>query len=326
LFVAVLTAALLWLFFRDLDVREVWVAIKRAHPGLIALAVAIMMLTYVLRAWRWQMLLAPIGQARFRTAFRTTVIGFTATFLLPARVGEVLRPYLLARQEGFKATATFATVVVERLLDLATVLLLFALALPVAGVDVGPQIRWAGLTVAASALAGLGVLCVLAGHPERLGRWAARLAAVLPARAASAAGRLVTTFAEGLAVLRSPAQLLTAVAWSLPIWITIASTILVCSRAFDLTFSFSGTFLVLGALAVGVSLPTPGGAGGFHAAYLFAVTGFFGADEDVAGAAAIVLHAVSFIPVTIVGLVFMWQDGLTLGGIRGLGKETAVSA
>jgi uncharacterized protein (TIRG00374 family) len=326
LFVAVLTAALLWLFFRDLDVREVWVAIKRANPGLIALAVAIMMLTYVLRAWRWQMLLAPIGQARFRTAFRTTVIGFTATFLLPARVGEVLRPYLLARQEGFKATATFATVVVERLLDLATVLLLFALALPVAGVDVGPQIRWAGLTVAASALAGLGVLCVLAGHPERLGRWAARLAAVLPARAAAAAGRLVTTFAEGLAVLRSPAQLLTAVAWSLPLWITIASTILVCSRAFDLTFSFSGTFLVLGALAVGVSLPTPGGAGGFHAAYLFAVTGFFGADEDVAGAAAIVLHAVSFIPVTIVGLVFMWQDGLTLGGIRGLGKETAVSA
>jgi uncharacterized membrane protein YbhN (UPF0104 family) len=110
-----------------------------------------------------------------------------------------------------------------------------------------------------------------------------------------------------------------AVAWSLPLWLTIAVTILVCSRAFDLTFSFSGTFLVMGALAVGVSLPTPGGAGGFHAAYLYAVTGFFGANEDVAGAAAIVLHAVSFVPVTIVGLVFMWQDGLTLTGIRGMG-------
>jgi uncharacterized protein (TIRG00374 family) len=325
LFVAVLTAGLLWLFFRDLDVYQVWGAIKRADAGLIAVAVAVTMLTYVFRAWRWRVLLAPIGHARFRTAFRTTVIGFTATFLLPARVGEVLRPYLLARQEGFKATATFATIIIERLLDLATVLLLFALALPFAGVDVGPEIRWAGLTAGAAAVTGLVVLCVLAGHPERLGRWTARLASMLPARAADAAANLVTTFAEGLAVLRSPSHLLMSVAWSLPLWITIAFTILVCSRAFDLTFSFSGTFLVMGALVVGVSLPTPGGAGGFHAAYLFAVTGFFGANEDVAGAAAIVLHAVSFVPVTIVGLVFMWQDGLTLGGIKGLGKETTVS-
>ena len=325
LFIAVLTAGLLWLFFRDLDVREVWAAIRRAHPGLIAIGVAVTLLTYVFRAWRWRLLLAPIGHARFRTAFRTTVIGFTATFLLPARVGEVLRPYLLARQEGFKATATFATIIIERLLDLATVLLLFALALPFAGVDVGPQIKWAGLTAAVMAISGLLVLCVLAGHPERLGRWASRLARILPARAAAAAGHLVTAFAEGLAVLRSPAHLLMAVAWSLPLWVSIAVTILVCSRAFDLTFSFSGTFLVMGALAVGVSLPTPGGAGGFHAAYLYAVTGFFGANEDVAGAAAIVLHAVSFVPVTIVGLVFMWQDGLTLGGIRGLGKEAPVS-
>jgi hypothetical protein len=321
LFVAVLTVGLLWLFFRDLDVREVWAAIKRADPGLIAVGVLLTMLTYVFRAWRWQLLLAPIGQARFRTAFRTTVIGFTATFLLPARVGEVLRPYLLARQEGFKATATFATIIIERLLDLTTVLLLFALALPVAGVDVGPQIKWAGVTAATAALSGLAILCLLAGHPERLGRWTARLARVLPARVASAAAHMVTAFAQGLAVLRSPAQLLMAAAWSLPLWLTIAVTILVCSRAFDLTFSFSGTFLVMGALAVGVSLPTPGGAGGFHAAYLYAVTGFFGANEDVAGAAAIVLHAVSFVPVTIVGLFFMWQDGLTLAGIRGMGMS-----
>jgi uncharacterized protein (TIRG00374 family) len=319
LFIAVLTAGLLWLFFRDLDVGEVWAAIRRADLSLIAVGVLLTLLTYVFRAWRWQLLLAPIGHARFRTAFRTTVIGFTATFLLPARVGEVLRPYLLARQEGFKATATFATIIIERLLDLTTVLLLFALALPVAGVDVGPQIKWAGVTAAAAALSGLAILCLLAGHPERLGRWTARLARVLPARAASVAAHMVTAFAQGLAVLRSPTQLLMAVAWSLPLWLTIAVTILVCSRAFDLTFSFSGTFLVMGALAVGVSLPTPGGAGGFHAAYLYAVTGFFGANEDVAGAAAIVLHAVSFVPVTIVGLVFMWQDGLTLTGIRGMG-------
>ncbi len=68
----------------------------------------------------------PIGRARFGPAFRATVIGFTATFLLPGRVGEVLRPYLLARKEGFSAAATFATIVVERVLDLVAVLMLFS--------------------------------------------------------------------------------------------------------------------------------------------------------------------------------------------------------
>ena len=82
-----------------------------------------------------------------------------------------------------------------------------------------------------------------------------------------------------------------------------------------------GSFIVVGYLAVGVSVPTPGGAGGFHYFYLVALTSFFGADPDVAAAAAIVLHAVSFVPVTIVGLVFMWQDGLTLGGLKNMRAE-----
>ena len=66
------------------------------------------MQTYAIRALRWQVLLEPVGPTRFRTAFRTTIIGFAALFLLPARLGEVLRPYLLARQDGLKATSAFA--------------------------------------------------------------------------------------------------------------------------------------------------------------------------------------------------------------------------
>jgi uncharacterized membrane protein YbhN (UPF0104 family) len=103
--------------------------------------------------------------------------------------------------------------------------------------------------------------------------------------------------------------------------LSIAVGIWLTSRAFDLTFSFVGSFLVVGYLSVGVSVPTPGGTGGFHAAYLLALTQFFGANPAVAGAAAIVLHLVSFVPVTIVGLVFMWQDGLTLGSLKGMKRE-----
>src|SRR5688500_4172685 len=96
-----ITLALLAFFFRDVNFAEVWAETRRANPWLLAAAVLITGLTYALRAWRWQSLLAPIGSTRFGTAFRTTVIGFAMSFLVP-RAGEVIRPYLLARREGLR--------------------------------------------------------------------------------------------------------------------------------------------------------------------------------------------------------------------------------
>jgi uncharacterized protein (TIRG00374 family) len=309
------------MFFRNVNLAEAWHAVTRAHLGLIAVAVCVTFATYSLRAVRWRLLLAPLGPVQFRTAFRTTVIGFAALFLLPGRVGEILRPYLLARHEGLKATSAFATVIVERLLDMTTVLLLFALALPLSGVDVGREVRVAGLVAAIGALLALGVLFVFAGHPERLGRLAGRLGRRLPRKMSHTLARIVQTFAEGLAVMRSPGHLAAAAVWSLAVWFSIALGIWLTSRAFDLDLSFVGSFIVVGYLAVGVSVPTPGGTGGFHYFYLAALRSFFGADADVAAAAAIVLHLVSFVPVTIAGLAFMWQDGLTLGRLRSMRAE-----
>jgi hypothetical protein len=318
LFIVGLTAGLLWLFVRNIDWVEAWHATLRANPWLILAAVAVTIATYAMRAWRWQKLLDPIGRTHFGVAFRTTIIGFAASFLLPGKVGEVLRPFLLARREGLKATATFATIVVERLLDLATVLTLFGIAVVSAGVDVGPAVRTGGLLAAAAALAVVVVLVVLAGHPERLGALAGKLTRWLPARLGAAVEGFVRTFAEGLKVMRSPGHLMAALLWSIPLWLSLTLGVWLTSLAFGLTFSFPATFLVMAVLAVGVATPTPGSAGGFHVTYSYSVTAFFGADPDTAGAAAIVLHAVSFVPVTILGLVFMWQDGLTLGGLRGM--------
>jgi uncharacterized membrane protein YbhN (UPF0104 family) len=90
------------------------------------------------------------------------------------------------------------------------------------------------------------------------------------------------------------------------------------SRAFGLTVPFAGTFLVVMYLVVGVALPTPGGAGGFHVAYKYAVMNYFAANADTAAAAAILLHLVSFAPIALLGLLFMWQDGVSLGGVKGI--------
>jgi len=123
--VLALTLGLLAYFLHGVDLKAVWAETRHADGRLLGLAVLIVLLTYTLRAFRWQYLLAPIGKTHFSTAFKTTTIGFAASFLLPARAGEVLRPYLLARRERLPPTAAFATIIVERLLDLVTVLLLF---------------------------------------------------------------------------------------------------------------------------------------------------------------------------------------------------------
>lgn len=321
LFVAALTIGLLWLFFRNVAFEDIGRAIAAAHPAYIGAALLVTFLTYLIRARRWQALLAPIGPTRFRTAFRTTVIGFAVSFLIP-RAGEVVRPYLLARRESLPASATFATIIVERLLDLVAVLLLFGLALPFVDIEIGSDVQASGLIAALVALSALVVLFISAGHPERLGRWATRLSGWLPGRLGTLVAGFVQTFAEGLAVMRRPAHLAVAAAWSLPLWLSLALGIWLTSLAFDLTFSFPGTFLVVLFLVIGVAVPTPGGSmGAFHFAYLWAVTRFFGLDEDRVAAAGVVLHALSFVPVTLVGLVFMWQDGLTFGQLQGLRAE-----
>jgi hypothetical protein len=325
-----LTIGLLGFAFRHTDFAAVWAETRQADGGLLVLALVVTGLTYAMRAWRWQFLLAPIGPTRFVNAFTTTVIGFAASALLPARAGEVMRPYLLARRENLNPASAFATIVLERLLDLTTVLLLFSAFVFTVGPGVVSgdpgqlaRVKLGGGLAAAAAVGGLAVLFALAGHPERLGRAALRIERVLPARLARLVARLVETFAQGLAVLRDPARLLTALALSVPMWMSIAAGIWLTSRAFHITFPYAASFLVTTILIVGVAAPTPGAIGGFHLAYQFAVTTFFGADADRAAGAAIVLHAVSFVPVTLLGVVFMMREGLTLAGARRMAAEAA---
>ena len=327
--VLLLTFGLLAFFLRNADFAAVWGETRRARPLLLLAAVIVTGLTYALRALRWQYLLAPLGHTRFSNAFRATVIGFAATFLLPARAGEVIRPYLLARREGLHATAAFATIILERLLDLVTVLFLFAAF--VLTVDPGTlsavddaslgRVKYGGLLAAAAAGAALAVAFLAAGHPERLGRWALGVERILPARLARAVAHFVESFSLGLAVMRQPRRLVVSLVLSVPLWLSIAAGIWLTSLAFHMTLPYMGSFLVMTILVVGVAMPTPGAVGGFHAAYQIAVTTFFGAPTDRAVGAAIVLHAISFLPVTLLGLVFMAREGLTLGGARALAGE-----
>ena len=197
---AVLLIGLVLLGFvlKNVDGRLLWTALRHARLDLIALAVAATALTYALRTWRWMALLEPIGSPGFRTAFRATVMGFTALSLL-GRVGEFLRPYWLARKENFAFAPTLATIIVERVLDLVAVLLLFTVFVwttDVSHMGAGfGTVKLGGELAAVGAVVALVVLFLCAGHPERLGRWAAVLVRVLPARAGALVATFVRTFA-----------------------------------------------------------------------------------------------------------------------------------
>ncbi|HEX8030405.1 MAG TPA: lysylphosphatidylglycerol synthase transmembrane domain-containing protein, partial [Vicinamibacterales bacterium] len=317
-----LAVGLIAIFLRNADLTRVWESVTAARKDYLLLALGLTAATFLVRAERWQYLLGPLGPTRFSVVLRTTVIGFGASAVLPARAGEVIRPYLLARREGLSATAAFATILVERIIDLVAVLTLMAAfliwfdpGLEAKDSAVFSAIRFGGIVMAPVAIGALAVMYFMAGHPDRLHAWLLRAEAVLPTRIATAIARLAQTFAEGFAVVRRPERLVAAMAWSIVLWISIAAGIWATSVAFGIAMPFTGAWLMLAPLVVGVAVPTPGGVGGFHEAYRIGATAFFGADNNTAVGAAIVLHAISVGPVTIAGLLFMVQDGLKLGGM-----------
>src|SRR5882757_344662 len=214
--VLALAVGLVALFLRNVDLVRVGAAIVRARPQWLALSLASVFLNLAIRSLRWQFLLAPLGRTSFANSFRATAVGFAASSVLPARAGEVIRPYFLARQtkgaEGrMTATGAFATIILERLLDTLTVLVLLASFVFVFGKDlaaVNPTgfaiVKWAGASAAAVSTSVLAVLFVLAGQPERLGRAMRRLERTLPSALAGLVARIAEKFVRGLAAIRSP--------------------------------------------------------------------------------------------------------------------------
>jgi len=319
------TAVLLVLFARGANLTDVWHQILGADPTLLAMAFATASAAYLLRAKRWQFLLRPVGSTRYSSALRATVIGFAASFLLPGRAGEVLRPYLLAREERLSAVAAFATIVVERLLDMIGVLLLFAAFLcfahPQAAItdpSLFRAVQIGGVLAGAASLVGFVMLALIARHPDRAERTIGRVAAMLPRMLGDRLTGLARTFMDGLAILKNPADAALALAGAFPLWLCSAATIWFVSEAFQLGIPPSGSLLLLVLLVIGISVPTPGGAGGVHYAFRLGATALYAASEDRAVGAAIVFHALLVVPVSVAGVALAFAEGLSLRRLRGI--------
>jgi uncharacterized protein (TIRG00374 family) len=323
-----LATALLVAVFWKVDWAELRGALRGAHLGPLLGLSAVTVVVYALRSWRLGFLLAPLGRVRFIDLFSATYVGF-ATGLLVPRAQEILRPWLISRRYPIALSAGFATIVIERLVDLITVLVFFALYLFVlptppqqAGGALMGVVKVAGAATGVGALVILGLLLALHSHADRVLSLLERILTRLPDWAAAPLRRVVKAFSQGLAVLRAPVSHLAAIfAQSVAIWLLICLGFHLNNAAFSLHLPFHATFLLIAFLTVGVAIPTPGMVGGFHAFYLITLHQVFGVDRATAAAAGLTAHAFSLLPVLVLGLAFLGREGLSLGRVATVTEE-----
>jgi uncharacterized protein (TIRG00374 family) len=325
--------ALLAMFLRGVEVRALGQAFRTADPLLLAGVAFATVLTYLARSWRWGYLLSPVVRVPFGHLFSATAVGFMAGLVIP-RAGEIVRPYLVARRHPISTSAAFASIILERLVDLMTVIFLFGLYLYVlptpssqaSGPLVG-MLKAGGGMAAMGAVFVLGLLLALHLRAEQALAVADHLLRPLPARVARPVAAALRSFASGLAVLQaSPTHLMAIAGQSVLVWLTIALGLHWNNLAFGLDLPFHATFLLLGFLTVGVAVPTPGMVGGFHEAYLLALTQAFGVDKQTAAAAGIAAHAFTNIPVLLLGLVFLGREGLSMRKVARMSEQQAAVA
>ena len=289
---------------------------------MIFLALLVMTFGYVIRAVRWQYLLSPLGEVTVGTALHSTMIGFAVNSILPGRVGELLRPYLLARREQLSTSAVVATVLVERVLDLVAILVIFGTSVVIFDPEfvTTNKTLMSGIQTGASVAAGvavvmLGFASIAASGPSFVNKFIRLVVTPLPKRLAESVIQASRHFLGGFAVMREVIPLAFAVMWSFALWLSIALSLWLVTVAFGIDIPVVGTGVIVLLIAVGVAVPTPAGVGGYHAAYQLGVTGLYGASDTAAVGAGLIAHVLSFLPVTLIGLVLMARDGMHLNRI-----------
>ncbi|MGH7482854.1 MAG: lysylphosphatidylglycerol synthase transmembrane domain-containing protein [Longimicrobiales bacterium] len=308
----------LYFVLRDVPAGDVVREIRRAHPGWLLACAAACTGTIACRAFRWRPLLAPMlphPTLHARTA--ATFIGFMANNLLPARVGEFARAYALAKLQPVTISGSFASLVVERLFDAVSVIVLLLAAMAMPGF---PSIASGETDFASLALLGLGVVLVALGlliglvlAPGRVIGSVERVAGrVLPKPFRRPIVDALHAFVDGLGVLRRPRLLVEAALGSVVVWGVSAASFWFGFLAFDIDAPFAAAMFLQSIIALAVAVPSaPGFFGLFEAAARVGLVNVFGVEIGKAVGFAIGVHIVGFVPVTVIGLYYLWRLGLS---------------
>jgi uncharacterized protein (TIRG00374 family) len=305
------SAVFLWLALRGLDLALFWDVIKHADYFWLIPSVVVYFGAVWARTWRWHYMLRGLKPIPTPRLFPTVTISYMGNNIFPARAGEVLRAYILKKDEGVSMSASFATILVERIFDGLVMLLFVFLALPTVP-DLKPELRqlviMASLVFFAALLAFLG----LASIPTTARRiYVALISRFVPARFRDTLLRLADLFLEGLVGLRRGRDLAMTFVASVVVWLLETVKYWFIMQAFPFDVSFFALMLMNGIANLALTIPAaPGGVGPFDWAGIESLAAF-GIDRTLASAYTLVLHVALWLPITLLGAFFFLRKGLS---------------
>ena len=317
------SAFLIWWVLRGQDLGDVFAQISQANPWYLVASIAVGTAGYLIRAWRWKVLLHPVKpDTALRSRFASITIGFAVTNLTALRMGEIARAFALTRVERITLSGSVGSLVVERFLDAIVLgtLFLVPMALPsfpgAEGLLSGVVRGLLGTTFVLLAIGVVG-LVTLVFFPELVARLAERLFLRVPGGWAPRLVEGLKSFLSALRVLRDTTLLIKAMAWSSALWLWTGFSFWLAFKAFGIDLGFAAAVFTQSAVGFAVALPAgPAFVGTFQLGVDLAVSGVYGVPEPTMLAFAFGYHFAGFIPVTMIGLYYAWRIGFSVGDIR----------
>jgi hypothetical protein len=307
----IISAIFLYLALKGLDLGTVWQYMKTARYWWLLPGIAIYFFGVWARTWRWHYMLRAIKPIPLGDLFPVVCIGYMGNNIYPARIGELIRAYVLKRKEDVSISASLATILVERIFDGVVMLLFVFVGLPLA-----PSIplNWRQFVIFFSLLffGALAVFFVIASSPRRaqaVYNWA--IDRLVPERFREPVRGSADRFMEGLYFLRSGRDVAMIFITSLVVWLAETGKYWFVMHAFDFEVSFFVLMLMNGVVNLFTTIPSaPGYVGTFDTPGI-KVLEAFGVKVDVAAAYTLVLHAALWLPITLLGAFYMWRESMT---------------
>jgi uncharacterized protein (TIRG00374 family) len=323
----VISVVCVWLSMRDVQPGEVWEALRRARgSGFIAL-MGTTLLAFWIRALRWKSLLPVAKPIRLGSLFSATMIGFMANNILPLRLGEFVRAWVLGRREQLSKTRVFATVVVERVVDMLTLIAILGIALlvhPLAeNTDAGRLTRLGARALVVVCL-GLTVFVVaLERQPRRMNALVAMITRPLPERIRAKSSQALAEFVEGLGLFSDIPRLLWVFLLSFLMFGVVVLGLHASVWALSIDVPWYGGLLLLVITAIGIMVPAaPGFIGTMNLACIAGLA-LFAVEKERAVPFSWFYWAGQWLPVSVVGLYYLRREGLTLRTLGHVQDEPA---
>jgi glycosyltransferase 2 family protein len=318
----VLSLAFLYFAFKGINFNELMATLAGANYFWLFVFFVIQIVSHLIRAWRWKYLINHIKpDISIRNLFSSVMIGYMVNNFIP-RGGEIARPYSLGKLENISIPSALATVIVERVLDVLTLLVLVIFIMMYNYnllITNFPWLKFAVIVSVIISLIGFGFFILLSLKTEFTFKIIKKFTSFLPEKIAGKIESLIRAFIEGLLVIKDPKNYLYIFITTVLLWAAYSFQWYVPFYSFNMVHDYSLTLisaLMLNVIvAIGIMIPVPGSTGTYHAFCIQSLTGLFLVHSATAAAYATVTHAVGMIGITIVGLYFFLKDNMKLSSI-----------